>query len=306
MKSVIILVMDACRYDRINDRVTPNIMKIAQDGVFYEKWFANNSATRLSVPYMLCGEEKYLPPKSIMARLRKHGYMSVIIFSSHAIRKHFPTIGWNHVMDVMGLPGKRAKKLTSWVRGHTPWSIFNIIRKVYRRYQGKESYLPYARAPDTLERVRKVINIFGSKPFFLWVHLMDPHVPYYPVNSTFSHDELVKINDTIMDAVWSRYTPTPEEIRMWEGLYQKEISEMDTAIGEFFRDVDRADKVLILTSDHGDEFGEHGGFSHPENKFIPELLHVPMIKINGTDMGIDRSDRSHRDLPDMVVGEALE
>jgi glucan phosphoethanolaminetransferase (alkaline phosphatase superfamily) len=51
---------------------------------------------------------------------------------------------------------------------------------------------------------------------------------------------------------------------------------MDSAIGQFYINL-RKNTVLIITSDHGEEFGEYGEYSHRPNKFIAPLQEVPLI-----------------------------
>jgi Tfp pilus assembly protein PilF len=90
-------------------------------------------------------------------------------------------------------------------------------------------------------------------PFFLWVHLFDPHEPHDPPE---------------MDA---KLSPTP---------YDGEIASVDRQIGRLLQklqDTDRLDDtILVLTSDHGESLGEHKEGTH--GIFIYEAtVHVPLI-----------------------------
>lgn len=303
MKSVVVLLLDACRYDRINKKLSPNIMRIAEEGVFYSNWSATNSCTELSVPIMLSAEDEFIPGNSIMSKLRVQGYKSIILFSNPIIKTRFSR-GWDYDIDLFNR-GRKPKRWMRRLRKYLPRSLFKFIRYAYRQYQGEEKYFPYIKASGILHSARNIMKVFQGKPYFLWVHLMDPHVPYYPNGaiSEYTHRSLINLNDRVMDAIWSKYFPSKEEVEEWIRLYEMEISEMDRSIGRFYNSVDWSDKILIITADHGEEFGEHGGFSHWDNKFIPELLHVPLIKVNGVDTGISKEKHTHLEFSDMIINE---
>jgi len=78
---------------------------------------------------------------------------------------------------------------------------------------------------------------------------------------------------------------------------------MDEMIGDFFNKINVNDKIIIITSDHGEEFGEQGEFGHRPDKLIHELTHVPMIKINGIEKGVIREKSTHRNLLEMILNE---
>jgi len=58
------------------------------------------------------------------------------------------------------------------------------------------------------------------------------------------------------------------------------VHEMDEEIGRFLEGLPE-DDLVIITSDHGEEFGEEGQFSHQSDKMIPILTHVPLIMLGG-------------------------
>ncbi|MGB5219489.1 MAG: sulfatase, partial [Polyangiales bacterium] len=92
-----------------------------------------------------------------------------------------------------------------------------------------------------------------ESPFFLWVHLFDPHQPY---------------------------APPEEDAKASPTLYDGEIASVDRQIGRFIdklRDKNVLDDtILVLTSDHGESLGEHGEATHA--LFIYEsTIRVPLI-----------------------------
>ena len=297
------LLTDSLRFDHVTSRVTPNLIHIAEEGVWFKRCLAGNTATIKSMPILLCSSEFYNPERSIMATLRRYGYHSVLIHSNPLIGREFSK-GWDLTIDIHSAKGHRKQKLRRLMRKYVPHWAFNLIRGFYRSLEEEGGYLPYVKAERKLSRVLKMLPEF-PEPYFLWIHLMDPHMPYYPRRTELTHLELVRINDRLMDAVHGRYTPTEEEIELLKSLYRQEVSEMDEAIGEFYRSLDWSDKLLVITSDHGEEFGEYGQFSHHEDKFIEELQHVPLILFDGVERRVVQEEFSHWDLAPLIISKAL-
>lgn len=97
-----------------------------------------------------------------------------------------------------------------------------------------------------------------DKPFFAWLHLYDPHIPYDPP-----------------EPYRSEYGG-----RGAAGLYDGEIAAMDAQIGRFYdwlRESELADHtILILVGDHGEGLGEHSESTH--GYYIYDyVLHVPLL-----------------------------
>jgi arylsulfatase A-like enzyme len=135
--------------------------------------------------------------------------------------------------------------------------------------------------------VKKWLEKNKSNPFFLFIHCYDIHSPYNPpspYNSIF-HDFAYRGHLTpstkILDPVRSATLKiNDEDLRHFIALYDGGIRYTDKKIGEFLsylRDSRLEDKSLvIITSDHGEEFKEHGSFLHWQLYYRPNL-HVPLI-----------------------------
>ena len=121
-----------------------------------------------------------------------------------------------------------------------------------------------------------------GRPVFLWMHLMEPHSPYAPP---------AKVRAQFLPRLPPR--PAPRDVipgwldpsgsldaNHYEALYDAEISDVDSALGEFFGALRRTSRwqqlVLVVTSDHGEEFFEHGGFEHNLTLY-DEMLRVPLL-----------------------------
>jgi arylsulfatase A-like enzyme/cytochrome c-type biogenesis protein CcmH/NrfG len=93
-----------------------------------------------------------------------------------------------------------------------------------------------------------------SGPFFVWIHMFDPHDPYDP--------------------------PQPYKTRYAKALYDGEIAYMDSALGGLFRQLKAAglyDGALIaVTADHGEALGGHGEDQHGIFLY-DETVHIPLV-----------------------------
>ncbi|UCG52998.1 MAG: sulfatase-like hydrolase/transferase [Candidatus Latescibacterota bacterium] len=125
---------------------------------------------------------------------------------------------------------------------------------------------------------------------FFWLHIFDPHAAYEPpprfqppgnpparIGRRFG--DLKEIRLGILHT-------TPEEDEWIKELYEGEVRYVDEAVGRFLDEL-RSEGIydnalIILTSDHGEEFREHGGMEHGHTLYN-ELLRVPlMIKLPGS------------------------
>ncbi|MCR4263890.1 MAG: sulfatase [Candidatus Roizmanbacteria bacterium] len=135
-----------------------------------------------------------------------------------------------------------------------------------------------------------------EKPFFYWLHLMDPHYPYFPPEKTRckfqSSPECMTDTNTLKEVIeyGAPYfacsdKPVPSEmLNLHRTLYDEEIASADTIFGkilEVLRDEGLFDDSIVLFySDHGESFGHSYYFSHGEGLYqstvkVPFAIHVP-------------------------------
>jgi arylsulfatase A-like enzyme/uncharacterized membrane protein YbhN (UPF0104 family) len=148
--------------------------------------------------------------------------------------------------------------------------LYQIARSVWFKIQPglrfgdfyQDSAVVNAAAFDFLER-------HGDARFFLFLHYMDPHDPY------FRHP----YNGHAIARVGNR-NPDPRLVAEMRELYRGEIEYLDRNFArllEKVRELGLWDRTLIvLTSDHGEEFQDHGGFWHGLTLY-DEQVRVPLI-----------------------------
>lgn len=137
----------------------------------------------------------------------------------------------------------------------------------------------------------------SRKPFFLWLHFMDPHAPYYPSPEALTSmglPESVASDAKYLNAYWKRQDLSMERLAAKREqvvrLYDAGIRWADAQIrrlSEQLVELNLWDKcALAVTADHGEEFLDHGDRFHAPIKLTQELIHVPLLlRVPGLDGG---------------------
>jgi arylsulfatase A-like enzyme len=140
----------------------------------------------------------------------------------------------------------------------------------------------YLRAADVNERVLSWLDARGGggAPLFLYVHFLDPHFPYL--------------------SGWP--DPSSRHEAMREG-YDRELRYIDGELADLLLALERRmpGVRILFTSDHGEEFGEHGAFGHG-HALYREVLHVPaFVRGEGIRPGRIDARLESRDLFDLLL-----
>jgi arylsulfatase A-like enzyme len=146
-----------------------------------------------------------------------------------------------------------------------PPAVFFIDEARFTDFEADHLGFEYAKiefADPALREAQVAAYLEGApadRPLFLWVHFFEPHEPYvthpeHPFSGGASAD---------VDA------------------YDSEVATADDGIGRVIRRVHaarsgRPDPIVIVTADHGEEFGEHGGRYHGTTVY-EEQVHVPLV-----------------------------
>jgi arylsulfatase A-like enzyme len=125
-----------------------------------------------------------------------------------------------------------------------------------------------------------------DRPFFLYVHYIDPHDPYMNPDVVDGKspyfDDPGGINGRWVHGVYAGNIPVDDverEVRHFTALYDTEIRYVDRAIGELVASLPEevlADTLVVLTADHGEELYDHGGWKHGHTLY-EDQIHVPLL-----------------------------
>ena len=137
---------------------------------------------------------------------------------------------------------------------------------------------------------REDVRESGDAPYFAFLNLFDAHEPYLPpepFDRRFAPDrsrgDLLHVvslwggNEAIRPMKWEM-SETDRELDL--GLYEGGIAYIDSELERLFGTLaergDLDETLVIVTSDHGEQFGEHGLYRHINSVYMP-LLHIPLI-----------------------------
>lgn len=189
--------------------------------------------------------------------------------------------------------------------GYSTKGIFNIylLSEQFGFHRGFDSFscewLGDGRARESVdEAIYWLSGHEGSAPFFLCLHIFDPHDPYDPPRP---FDEYYTPSGS-QGITWWPALPdgsldaSEENLEHVMGLYDGEIAWTDSQLERLFDHLREEDlhrnTVVIIVADHGEEFLEHGGVGHGYTMHR-EIVHVPLI-LAGPGIPADSVDRSLR------------
>ncbi len=165
--------------------------------------------------------------------------------------------------------------------------------------RGFDDFFDRARGAD--EGAEKLLEALGrqtgeQRPIFALFHTYEVHSPYAPpvgFEQLFGEysGKIEPTNDALI-AIQGEASKVlkKSDFDYLEALYDGGIRYTDQILGNLFSALEKIgflnNAVVIITADHGEEFGEHGGVLHG-GKLYEELLHVPLIVVGvGVEEGV--------------------
>jgi arylsulfatase A-like enzyme len=118
----------------------------------------------------------------------------------------------------------------------------------------------------------------AGRPFFAFLNYCDAHAPYLPPEPFATKFTATRP----FGHVGSRHldTWTPDEVSKFRDAYDESIayldSELDALFGAIASTPRLSNTIVIITADHGEQFGEHRLLDHANSVYLP-LLHVPLV-----------------------------
>lgn len=276
MKQDIILVtVDALRYD--SPSLMPNTMEyFGSDG--QTEAITSGAATNWVFPGILSGS--FYPSvyndsgtiresfASLPGVLNEYGYSTgaFLGFNPYLSKWHdrFATF-WNGGLD----------------RKNEEWYSHTLEKWVNRGYR---SALLKKRVPGG-EVIRRATRWYQnhSGPKFLWVHLMEPHKPYYPGIRKARDVGLLDAYKSIVSFQRHGDRTPRKHVEIQRQLYEKCVEKVDALIPQLLS-VLKDDSTILVLGDHGEEFS-HGHYGH--ERLYDECVRVPLFFENISELSID-------------------
>ncbi len=167
-------------------------------------------------------------------------------------------------------------------------TFYKVVHKLNERLFSGHSRVEdfYQPAEVVLADAEGFMEANKDSRWMLGVHLMEPHDPYFE-HPYIDGSGTAEFNGKgYARAKVER--PPMSDAEYLKGVYEDEIIHMDKKLAAFFDYLKSSgqydDLMIVLTADHGEEFGEHGGFWHGTTLY-DEQIHVPLIiKLPGNEL----------------------
>jgi arylsulfatase A-like enzyme len=287
-RSVLFYLVDTCRADHLSPYgaerdSTPFLKEIAAKGVVFEQCRSQAPWTKPSMASLLTSrypgnlgiymlfqslDDSYI---TLPEALAGAGYFAAG-FAANPIMGAFSNYdqGFDHFVEstainkgnpinfASGSAAKLNAKIGPWLKQDESWPLFLYVHSVdpHEEYEAAPEYLAEFADPRDTERYRDE-----------WQRLLKSRPPVPGLHLTPDNFERTKI-----DSDWF--------IEQGKKLYDADLLANDTEIKRLWSMLQEEgwgeDVVLVLMSDHGEEFFEHGGTSHGYSLY-DELVHVPLI-----------------------------
>jgi arylsulfatase A-like enzyme/Tfp pilus assembly protein PilF len=289
--NVVLFVIDTLRADHVGcygypRATTPRIDALAREGVVFLQAISQAPWTAASVGSLLTG----LYPAV-------HGLDGGVEWDPGRPGRHLPFVAQRVLRDaeptlatVLRAHGYRTAGFVSNVYLH---AILGFAQGFDVYDDGHEDYsddvmTQKRRGDETNRRASAWLDTRPPEPFLLFVHYNDPHWPYDPPTPVgrewvAGYRGALTPKDTglVVETEGRRARDLDaDDLAYLEGLYDGEIRAADAHLGAL---VDRLRQsgleravLTIITSDHGEEFLDHGSTSHGYTLF-EEQIHVPLV-----------------------------
>ncbi len=303
MKNVILITIDSLRADHLScygyeKKTTPFMDSL--NGLRFTNAFSNAPGTICSFISILAAnyaaknkDASFLSKNMLLISevLKDNGYRTAAIHSNPFVSRHYGyNKGFDFFEDYLTFKKYRTTrrnikdKIAKMLEGK---KIYDLIIRIYSHLTVNKS-IPWTlgekQTSDAIDWIKKN----KDKKFFLWLHYMDVHAPFLPdkrhrkkfsnISRSRMHELNYKLDKTRIDKPLTKY-----EVKDLIKLYDAEINYLDDQIKKlvcFLREIKiYKNTLLIITSDHGEEFYEYGDFGHC-SKLYDINLRVPLIFLN--------------------------
>ncbi len=328
-ENILLITVDSLRADHLgcygySKNTSPIIDEFADSGFLFKNAFSHAGTTRTSFPSILTsssalmygGYNRLSNDRILISEVLKNknyktgGFHSNLFLSSD--------FGYSRGFDKF-FDSKESPSILTKARRFVKQNIkkesilYRALRKLFEeteKHAGVEFGSAYVRADDITDKAIKWLQNHEDQNIFLWIHYMDVHHPYVPPkkyqlmfrDSPISNRRSTKLRRKMLER--------PEEITEKElqdliDLYDAEIRFTDKNIGRLIdntKSILDDDIITIITSDHGEQFQEHGGFSH--NTLHDEGIHVPLLINDSKNTGSFSEIVGLQDIPPTIADYA--
>lgn len=287
--NILLVILDTVRAASLSlhgysRRTTPSLEEFAKRGVTFDAaisaspWTLPSHATiftgrwphELKADWRVQLNTEYPTLAEVLA---ENGYATAGFVANrfNAGRQSGLARGFHHYDDVRYSPGK--------IVFSSALGRFLLDRTPLPKWFGYHDQVGRKRARDVNAEVLKwLAERNGKRPFFAFLNYYDAHDPYIappPFNTLFDK-QLVPLHPGMkVDSLLTRADIVSET-----AAYDESVAALDHQLGLLLAELERQGElrntIVVISSDHGEELGEHGFLRHGKTLYI-QGLHVPLV-----------------------------
>ncbi len=294
--NVILLTVDTLRADKAgrhgHNSLTPNLDSLAASGVNFTQAITGGSWTQAAFPVILTSTYASMhggcltplaPTRpSPVTALANYGYTTAGFSTSPLLSRKY---GYDRgFRDFFDLDPNEGDPLLRRVRGGQRM-LRNPLTHYVSSLLGQRSRPArlYVSAQEVTDRLCSWLNS-GQQPFFVWGHYMDIHWPYHLQEQLHHPREIAQAwrdLGRIYRANRRGETLSGEDRERYIRLYEQAVTYTDQQLGRLFDFLGSngllQTTIVVVVSDHGEEFLERRRWGHFESNLYDEILKVPLI-----------------------------
>lgn len=315
--NVLLITLDALRADSVSWAnppfdTTPNLARLATDSVVFQQAVTSFPGTTASMPSLMTGLFPNFEGIHEWNKFTYHGFNEFesaeeagraalsdnIRTLAEILAEHgYRTIGFN--------TNPNLTRQRNFDQGFAEYDDFGEYMKTAQQNRQHPLEAAYPPADVVIEEVLPTLQSVSADPFFMWIHLMEPHSPYLPPDPharvsprSFTGVSDLEVNGALYYFLHRQWGATPEQIEYPSldelgiskpeliehllGLYEGEIHFCDAQLGRLIETMRNRglldDTLIVITADHGEEFFDHGYVTHHfESALAEELIRIPLL-----------------------------
>jgi arylsulfatase A-like enzyme len=288
--NILVIVVDTLRADHLScygyaRSTSQNLDYVARQGVLFESAFAGSSWTLPSHASLLTGRYPYEHGADSTKPL--DGRYPTLAEALRALGYRTAVVSANNIIFCRGKGfGRGFIRFEDYFHSAADMAVRTLygrmINKFVLRHLGFEDLAARKRAAEVNRSALRWIDRHRAKPFFAFLNYFDTHDPYLPPQPYRNKFSESKNPGGILNFRMDRIHPkmTPEQVQSEIDAYDGAIAYVDDHIGQLFAELHRRgiaqNTLVVITSDHGEAFGEHGLFTH-RKMLYREVIQVPLI-----------------------------
>lgn len=296
--NILLLTIDTLRADTLgyagyHRPITPNIDKLASQGIRFTQAITPGSWTQAAFPGIITstyacmyggclGRLSPERPSPVKIMGDEGGYETAAFSTSPLLSR---TYGYDRKFQRFNdlNPGEK----NPWLRGVKggQFMLRQPLTHQFVKLLGQNWRPPklYATAAELNEAAMPwLANV--NEPFMAWLHYMDVHWPYHLEDTLTKPKDIAEAWQDLShlhEVNWYGAPVSPEQKARYIRLYEEAIAYTDAQIGKLMDFLDESglteNTIVVLVSDHGEEFLERKHWGHVELNLYDEILKVPML-----------------------------